>query len=590
MVVKFFANKKGGSTKAIDYLLNERTRDGTAKILQGDEKLTRKIISSLNFKHKVTVGCLSFEEQDIKNKTEIIESFEKALLCDMKDRVNILWVEHTDKNRLELNFVIPKVDLESKKSFNPYYHQQDLPRIEAWQDLTNLENNFSNPKDPLKQKSIKTFKFETDEIKDYEKLETIMKEMVVKKIVKNRDELIAKCQSYDIEITRKSENYISLKLPEAKKAKRFKGGIYSDDERFYSDGHTTQYDERNREETENSRRDNREFDEPNQSNINTNINRYKFPNSNDIPKLRAKLEREIERKNRYIKQKYSNGSRKLDGANAERNNKENLQNTHNIFNGSVSRDIDYGSNMGHNIDNNKVNNEKDTEDEFKRKVASFLRKRDSEYANSKQIRDRKTDERSKRRDSILTESKQRRDNILTKYNKQSKQTNTDLSNTNIFIKERDRKTGNPSFYIEKFRSFIRENGYYAERIQEFFRKCTDLSIKFAARKPFIEKRKQNFTDFLQPTCQKFKTIQKFSTDNNELGSINRELAKLNRRIGTIVNLYRQEPSRLQGYITRGISQYNSTNSKQYEVFSRRNENYIRPNIKQQKTKKRGIER
>ena len=31
MVVKFFGNKKGGSSKAIDYLLNEREAQGTAK-------------------------------------------------------------------------------------------------------------------------------------------------------------------------------------------------------------------------------------------------------------------------------------------------------------------------------------------------------------------------------------------------------------------------------------------------------------------------------------------------------------------------------------------------------------------------------
>lgn len=589
MVVKFFANKKGGSTKAIDYLLNERVKQGTAKILEGDEKLTRKTISSLNFKHKVTVGCLSFEEQDIENKTEIIESFEKALLCNMKERVNILWVEHTDKNRLELNFVIPKVDLETKKSFNPYYHNQDLPRIEAWQDLTNLENNFSNPKDPLRQRATKTFKYRTDEIKDYEKLETIMKEMAIKKIVKNRDELLEKCESYGIKVTRKSENYISLKLPEAKKAKRFRGGIYSDDERFYNNGCINGDDERNREETDNSRQDNRQSYEPNQSNIQqysksneSNINKYRFPDSNDIPKLRTKLEKEIERKNGYIRQKYSNGSKQFNGVNAERNNKqnkENLQNTHNIFNGNVSRDIDYGSNMGHNINNNKINDEKGIEDEFKRKIANFLR-----------IRDRKTDERSKRRDSILTESKQRREHANAEHNKRAKQTNEDVSNTNSFIEERNRKIGNRSNYIEKFRNFIKENGYNTERIREFFIKCTDINLEFARRKPFIERRKQNFKNFLQPTYKRFKTIQKFSTDNNELSSINRELAKLNRRINTIVNLYRQEPSRLQGYITRGISQYNSTNSKQYEIFSRRNENYIRPNIKQQKTKKRGIER
>lgn len=588
MVVKFFANKKGGSTKAIDYLLNERVKQGTAKILQGDEKLTRQIINSLNFKHKVTVGCLSFEEQDIKNKTEIIESFEKALLCSMKDRVNVLWVQHTDKDRLELNFVIPKVDLESKKSFNPYYHQQDLPRIEAWQDLINLENDFSNPKDPLKQRSIKTFKFATDEIKDYEKLETIMKEMVVKKIVKNRDELIEKCENYGIEITRKSENYISLKLPEAKKAKRFKGGIYGNDKRFYNNGHTTQYDERNREETENSRQDYREFDEPNQSNIQqynksngSNIDRYKFPNSNDIPKLREKLDREIERKNEYIWKKYSNGYRKLDGANAEPNNKQDKENLQyrNIFNGDIS---DNG-NMGNSIDND-IDKEKDIEDEFSRKITDFLRRRDCETTNSKQIRDRKTDERSKRRDSILAESKQRRNSLYAEYNQQAKQTNTDLSNTNSFIEKHDRKTGNPSFYIEKFRNFIEKNGYYTERIQEFFRRCTDINLEFARRKPFIERRKQNFKNFLQPTYKRFKTIQKFNTDNNELSSINEELAKLNRRISTIVNLDRQ------GYIRRRFSEYNSKNNKQYEVFSRRNENYIRPTLKQQKTKKRGIER
>ena len=44
MVVKFFSNKKGGSVKALDYLLNEREKDGTARVLAGDEQLTRNII------------------------------------------------------------------------------------------------------------------------------------------------------------------------------------------------------------------------------------------------------------------------------------------------------------------------------------------------------------------------------------------------------------------------------------------------------------------------------------------------------------------------------------------------------------------
>lgn len=74
-------------------------------------------------KHKTCVGCLSFEEKNIDEniKKELMESFENALLTpEMQGRYNILWVEHTDKGGLELNFVIPKIDLESKKAFNPF--------------------------------------------------------------------------------------------------------------------------------------------------------------------------------------------------------------------------------------------------------------------------------------------------------------------------------------------------------------------------------------------------------------------------------------------------------------------------------------
>lgn len=157
MVVKFFGNKKGGSSKAIDYLLNEREQQGTAKVLQGDPQLTKDLINSIQHKQKVTVGCLSFEEKNIsqEQKIELMRDFENHLLPGMQGRYNILWVEHTDKDRLELNFVIPKMDLETQKSLNPYYHKADLPRVEKWQDLQNLKYNYTSPKDPKQKKNIR---------------------------------------------------------------------------------------------------------------------------------------------------------------------------------------------------------------------------------------------------------------------------------------------------------------------------------------------------------------------------------------------------------------------------------------------------
>jgi len=231
MVVKFFANKKGGSSKAINYLLNEREQQGTARVLQGDPQLTRQIINDIKFKQKTTVGCLSFEEKNISEemKLKLMADFEKHLLPGMKDRYNILWVEHRDKGRLELNFVIPKIDLVTQKSLNPYYHKADLPRVEKWQDLQNIKYNYSSPKDPTKQRTLQTDNKQIGLSKDYEQLDKLLHNLTQEGKINNREQLIELCEANNITITRKNKDYLSLKLPDSQKAKKFKGSIYSEE-------------------------------------------------------------------------------------------------------------------------------------------------------------------------------------------------------------------------------------------------------------------------------------------------------------------------------------------------------------------------
>lgn len=228
MVVKFFANKKGGSSKAINYLLNEREQQGTARVLKGDPDLTRQIINDIKFKQKTTVGCLSFEEKNISDdmKYQLMQDFEKHLLPGMENRYNILWVEHLDKGRLELNFVIPKIDLESQKSLNPYYHKADLPRVEKWQDLQNIKYNYSSPKDPSKERNVEINSHIKKFNESYEQLNETIQELVQKGQLQNREQLIELLKNSGIEVTRSGKDYISVKLPDSKKARKFKGGIY----------------------------------------------------------------------------------------------------------------------------------------------------------------------------------------------------------------------------------------------------------------------------------------------------------------------------------------------------------------------------
>lgn len=232
MIVKFLPNKKGGSVKSIDYLLNERKEQGTARIIKGNEKITRDLINSLSFKQKATVGVLSFEEENISEeaKQQIIKEFEFALAPGMKNRLNFLWVEHTDKGRLELNFVIPKIDLESGKSYNTFYYKKDTKRIDAWKDTINIRYNLTNPKEPKKERNTSTDKTQSKDFNlNYEELDKFLKSQVLEGKIKNRSELIKFLEDKNIEVKRQGKDYISVKFAEHKKAKRFKNSIYSQD-------------------------------------------------------------------------------------------------------------------------------------------------------------------------------------------------------------------------------------------------------------------------------------------------------------------------------------------------------------------------
>ena len=235
MVVKFFKTKNGGSTARIGYLLNCRVKDKTAFVLKGSEAVTRRIVSNITKKQKLCMGCLSFEESDIDldTKQKIIDEFETLLLGRYKERFNILWVQHVDKGRLELNFAVPKIDLENNMAFNPYYHRVDRPLIDNWQNYINLKFGFTDPKDPVKAHMLQGSRKEIGVIKDYIELEKILTDKFINQEFTCRDDILNALKSSDIDITRIGKDYISVKLPNSKKAKRFKGDMFNEEFRDF---------------------------------------------------------------------------------------------------------------------------------------------------------------------------------------------------------------------------------------------------------------------------------------------------------------------------------------------------------------------
>jgi hypothetical protein len=221
-------SREGNS--AIEYFLNERVAKGTSRVLQGNVELTKSIINDISFKSKATVGCLSFTEKNLdeKCKYEIMASFENMLFPALsKDDYNILWVEHTDKDMLELNFVIPKIHLTSQKSLQTYYFKQDQKRKDLWQQKINTQYNLTNPLEIKRQRAVDVTK-NAYKSNEYQKLDEKIKELVNNKILTSRDTIINYLKDNNISVTRTSKDSISIKLIDTKKARRFKDIIYSE--------------------------------------------------------------------------------------------------------------------------------------------------------------------------------------------------------------------------------------------------------------------------------------------------------------------------------------------------------------------------
>ena len=232
MLVKFLPTYTGGGLGSINYLLNERKAAGTAKVVKGDENLTRAIIKGIDFKQKTCFGVLSFEEKHDflteEQKLKIIKDFERALLGDyMLDRVNVLWIEHSDKDRrLELNFLIPKIDLVTGKSFNPYFDKYDQSRIDIFKRIINDEYDLSSPDDPAREQTISIGKKNIGNYQNLEELDKKLHELVKEGYIKNRDHMIELLMQSGIGVTRSTKKSITVILPNQKTKNRLKGGIY----------------------------------------------------------------------------------------------------------------------------------------------------------------------------------------------------------------------------------------------------------------------------------------------------------------------------------------------------------------------------
>lgn len=246
MIVQFFRYGNGLSKGPLDYLLGkDRDRD-YAKVLQGDVSEVSGLIDTSPYAKKYTSGCLSFYEHDLsdQDKQKIMQDFEQALFPGMdQSQYRVLWIEHQDKlneetgeRRLELNFLIPNVEILTGQRLQPYYDKADRPRVDLFKKITNYEYQLHDVDDPLYRQAVTTAKNlpkTVNEIK--ETLDIEATRAVESGLITDRQSMKKWLLDLGLEVTRETKKSLSIKNPnDDEKARpiRLTGAIYEQDFRL----------------------------------------------------------------------------------------------------------------------------------------------------------------------------------------------------------------------------------------------------------------------------------------------------------------------------------------------------------------------
>ncbi|QLR55502.1 hypothetical protein HV344_25885 (plasmid) [Citrobacter freundii] len=316
MIHKHIGGKKNQRSvkNSLDYLLrtNKPEEQQFVEVLsqtnRSDIENFNEYIKEKNFKNPFITGVLSFEEKDIdpELKTKIMNDFEDMMFSgiDPENRPPVIWIQHKDKNRLELNYTTFN-SLMNKKHFQCYYHLSDKKLFNSFCEKVNYENNISSVLDVQEHKERNTLvntlnnKIPEDKKAVVEKLQEDILSKIITEEINNREELISFIQSKNIIINRVRENAISIKFDKADKPISLKGDIYEQNRDYKTYRTESKINHRaDQQYVENQLRQHREnFDTEIKKRNSRNRTRFKSTQSKDQKNVECRVKKSNDNKN-----------------------------------------------------------------------------------------------------------------------------------------------------------------------------------------------------------------------------------------------------------------------------------------------------
>ena len=243
MMIKFFSHGLGGGAGPVNYLCcthghQGRERQPVPEILGGNPSIIREIIDTVPHKYKYTSGVLSFAPEDAPTpaqQAEVMRLFEQAAFPGMKsNQYCILWVRHAHKKRIELHFIIPRIELSSGRAYNPAPPGWQC-RYDPLRDMLNYRYGWARPDDPMRvrlfQPGIRRLIAASGILSPANSLKEKIVQAVIAEIrqgnIHNRLDIISFLKSKGFSLPRIGANYITIMDAEGKRH-RLKGNLFED--------------------------------------------------------------------------------------------------------------------------------------------------------------------------------------------------------------------------------------------------------------------------------------------------------------------------------------------------------------------------
>ena len=234
MLIKFFARGTGSGRGPVEYVTKGEGREAAPPtVLRGTPERTRELIDGIERQWRYTSGVISFAAEDAPSaadQRQVMDEFERTAFAGLEaDQYDILWVrhQHTEGSRVELHFVVPRVELSTGKALNiapPGWQRLYDPL----RDALNWEKGWARPDDPERAREAQPLRERPERLADREAITGYLSERIVAGDVQDRAGIVRALEEAGLEVTRQGREYVSVKDRETGEKWRLKGAIYAE--------------------------------------------------------------------------------------------------------------------------------------------------------------------------------------------------------------------------------------------------------------------------------------------------------------------------------------------------------------------------